>query len=323
AITLWAMITACTQNKKEIWIYTSIYQDVIEQMRPTVAALVPDYQVQWFQNGSENVMSRLNAELASGSGSRANLLLTSDPFAYLDLKAAGKLDLYQSPAAALIPANLKDDAFVTIRLPALVIAYNKEVAAVAAKPPTGWKDLTDPRFKDLVSMGSPIESGTQFTGVTVLSKNLGWEYFRKLRANGVLSAGGNSAVITRVESKERPVGIVLLENVLKAKSKGSPLEIVYPSEGAISVPSPIAILKGAQNPEAVRKIYDWFFTETAQKALVTSGMYSPLASIPSPPGGKPWDEVSKSSYPWSPEILAEHAKRREEVKKQFTEILLR
>ena len=153
-------------------------------MRPTVAALVPDHR-QWFQNGSENVMSRLNAELASGSGSRANLLLTSDPFAYLDLKAAGKLDLYQSPAAALIPANLKDDAFVTIRLPARSSPIIREVAAVAAKPPTGWKGshgskIQGPRFR----WGSPIESGTQFTGVTVLSKI--WDgVFPKTRANGV------------------------------------------------------------------------------------------------------------------------------------------
>ena len=51
---------------------------------------------------------------------------------------------------------------------------------------------------------------------------------------------GNVSVITRIETRERPVGVVLLENILKAQAKGSPVKAIYPTDGGIPVPSPIA-----------------------------------------------------------------------------------
>ena len=92
-------------------------------------------------------------------------------------------------------------------MPVMVIGYNSDSLNEQAAPKS-FLELAAPEFKGKVAMGSPLESGTAFTAVAMLAKKLGWDYFKKLRANDVLAAGGNSAVISRIETKERPIGIV-------------------------------------------------------------------------------------------------------------------
>ncbi len=311
------------ESKPKVWIYTSLYKEVIAQMEPMVRKALPDVEVQWFQGGSENVAAKLNAELAGGHP-QADLVLTSDPFWTLELKKTGHLLAYESPAVTGLPAVWRDPdhAFTMVRIPVMVLGVNPKVAA--ADRPLGWKDLAaKSALKGKVSMGSPLESGTSFTTVAALARNQGWDYFDRLRAQEMLAAGGNSSVITRMETGERPVGIVLLENLLKARAKGSPIEILYPEEGAIPVPSPIAILKASKQPEAARRIYDWFFTREAQEAIVAGGMYPVLPGVAEPVGAKPWKELQAKAYDWSTGELARVLGERDSIKTRFSEKVLR
>lgn len=311
----------CTRNQNEIWIYTSLYKEVIAEMEPLLKEAFPDHTVRWYQGGSETVASKVNAELAAG-GTRADLILTSDPFWYYELKKAGKLLPYDSPAAKEVPAIYRDpeNAFVTVRMPVMVIGYNSETYQ-PEELPKSWKDLADPKWKDKISMGSPLESGTNFTTVALLSKKYGWDYFQKLRELNIVAAGGNSSVMTRMETKERPIGIVLVENILKNQSKGSPVKAVYPNDGTIPVPSPIAILSSTKNPEGVKKIYDWFFSPKAQQAIVKGGMYSPLPGIASPGNAKEWKDLQSEMMTWNPDLLTELFGARDQVKAKFSEVV--
>ncbi|MGV7930735.1 MAG: ABC transporter substrate-binding protein [Spirochaetota bacterium] len=317
-------LSSCS-GKKKIWIYTSIYKEVIETMRgPLQKAMPADVEVMWFQSGSENIASKVNAELAAGA-TRADLILTSDPFWYYELKQEGKLLPYKSPAATDIPAIYvdPDGAFAGVRLPVMVIGYNSRYFTNEADLPKNWKDLADPRFKRLISMPNPLESGSSFTAVALLQKLYGWDYFEKLRNNDIIAAGGNSSVITRIETRERPIGMVLLENVLKAWDKGSPVRPVYPADGTIPVLSPIAILRDSRNPEMARLAYDWFFTAQAQEAIVRGSMYSLVESAPSPVHARPYAELKMTMMQWSAEILARMYAERAAIKSKFSETVLR
>jgi iron(III) transport system substrate-binding protein len=307
-------------SKKTVWIYTSIYKEVIEEMKPSLEKALPDTRIEWFQSGSENIASKVNAELAAGR-SKADLILTSDPFWYLELKKSGKLLNYQSPAARGVPTQFMDPdgAFSEVRLPVMVIGYNSAALQPGEIPKT-WKDLINPKWKGKLTMPSPLESGTSFTSVALLSKAYGWDFFKELRKQDILAAGGNSSVITRIETKEKPLGIVLLENILKAQSKGSPVRPIYPEDGTIPVTSPIAILQDTRNPEIAKKVYDWFFGEDAQKAMVKSGMYSRVSGIPAPANAKGLGE--QKMMPWSPQILQELFDERDAIKTKFSEVVL-
>src|SRR6478736_2498744 len=67
-------------------VYTSIYPNVIEALKPVVdaelAKTMPGIKVEWVQGGSENIRRRLDREFKQRGGSPGDLLLTSDPAFY-------------------------------------------------------------------------------------------------------------------------------------------------------------------------------------------------------------------------------------------------
>ncbi len=90
----------------------------------------------------------------------------------------------------------------------MVLVYNNEVIK-ESDAPKSFKEMTDPKFKGLLYGGSPLASGTAFTTVLALQHLYGWEYFHLLKKNQFLFDCGNSAVIKRIQTKERPIGFVL------------------------------------------------------------------------------------------------------------------
>ena len=314
-----APLGACGDDGDELWIYTSIYPAVIERMQPALEEAFPGVAFRWYQKGSEQIAARLNMELDAGA-SPCDLLMTSDPFYYAELADAGLLEAYESPAAADVPGNLKDPrhAFATVRVPLMVIAVNHDRLDASAFPQS-FRDLTAPRFRSRVAMGDPLKSGTTFTTVAALVRKYGWAYFEALRKNDVLSAGGNSSVLSKLETGERPVGIILLENLLPSLSKGAPITVIYPSDGAIPVPSPVGILKGTDRPALARRIYDYLFSEVMQEAIVSGHMYSPLPAFRPPEGARAWKDLAL--FPWDAAFLTWVKKERVAIKKRFRSIM--
>jgi iron(III) transport system substrate-binding protein len=320
-------VVACGggRDRNTVTIYTSIYEHVIAALDPVLEEAFPDVTVRWFQRGSEEVAARLNSEIAAGRIG-ADLVMTSDPFWYEELKEAGHLLEYRSSRAAGIPPGLidPDGAFVTVRVPVMVLAVNTNRVAADARPRT-FRELAEPAWAGRVTMGDPNRSGSAFTAVAALARKYGWEYFEGLRKNGIVAAGGNSAVLSRVMTGEKDAGIILLENLLQAREQNgeAPIGIVYPDDGAILVPSPIAIMKATAAADAARRLYDFFLSDAGQRAMVSGWMYSPLDTVPPPPGARPWAEVfSAPLLPWSVDYLRETTAAREEIKRRFNALVL-
>ncbi len=308
-----------------VTIYTSIYEHVIAALEPVLQEQFPDLTIRWFQRGSEDVAARLNSEIAAGRVA-ADLVMTSDPFWYEELKEAGHLLEYRSPAAGGIPPALNDPdgTFVTVRVPVMVLAVNTTRVDSGQRPRT-FRELAEPVWAGRITMGDPNRSGSAFTAVAALAQKYGWEYFDALRRNDVVVAGGNSAVLSRVMTGEKDAGIILLENLLQARQQNpaAPIAIVYPEDGAILVPSPIAIMKTTAAPDAARRLYDFFLSDTGQAAIVSGWMYSPVDHIQPPAGARPWREVfSAPLLPWTFEYLRDTTRAREEIKRRFNTAVL-
>jgi len=312
-------------TRPTVTIYTSIYENVIAALDPVLRKAFPDIDVKFFQRGSEDVAARLNSEIVAGKVG-ADLVMTSDPFWYEELEEAGHLLEYRSPRAAGIPADLNDPSgtFVTVRMPIMVIAVNATRVPEGQRPRT-FKELADPVWAKRVTMGDPNRSGSFFTAVAALAKKYGWEYFEGLRRNDVMAAGGNSAVLNRVVTGEKDAGIILLENIILAREQNPkvPIEIVYPEDGVILVPSPIAILKATAAPDAAKRLYEFFLSDEGQNAIVSSGMYSPFDHIAPPKGARPWREVYAATLlPWTFDYLRETTHARDDIKRRFNTIVL-
>ena len=47
-----------SEGPVELWVYTSMYQSVLDELDPMLAEELPGVQVKWFQSGSEKAARR-------------------------------------------------------------------------------------------------------------------------------------------------------------------------------------------------------------------------------------------------------------------------
>ena len=325
ALCLLSVLVGCQKednSKTELWIYTSMYKDTIADLKPRLAKAFPGIKFQWYQAGSEDIAAKVQSEIMAGA-LQADVLISSDRFWYEEMGNNGNLFPYKSSLSTPINDTLKHPAgyYTTVSIPVMVMAYNSE----AVRPddaPKSFKEMMDPKWKGKFTTGSPLASGTNFTTMAMLQHHYGWEYIQGLKANGTIADGGNSAVIRRLQSKERPVGWVLLENLLRFQGKDDRLKTVFPSDGVVTHANVMAITKkeGADRALA-QKFVDWMFGQEGQEAITRSYMYSPLSSIAPPKGAPALSTLLNKSFPWTKKFLDSVTKSRTAIKEKYTEIM--
>jgi iron(III) transport system substrate-binding protein len=284
----------------EVWVYTSLYRHVIDALEPTLAAALPGVTIHWFQAGSEKVTTRLEAELAGG-GTPCDVLLTSDPFLYERFKADGRLQRYVSPNALRTPPSFidLDGHFGAVRLSTMVLVHRRGTPA-----PRSFAALTAPEWAGEVVVGDPLTSGTAFTWAIAMASRLGDRYFEALRDKGARVAGGNAAVLQKVEGGEAKVGVILLENALAARRRGSPIEIAWPDDGAVVIPGYAAILAGTAHTATARALLDALHSPEAQRIIAEKGdMHAVDPRVPAPQGAPALDALVRQSVPLNEAFL--------------------
>lgn len=308
-------------EKEKVWIYTSLYKDTVSDLKTKMEKEFPNIDVLIYQAGSEEVAAKVQAEALAGK-IQADILISSDRFWYEDMGERGALLAYNPAGTQSVQESFKNpNGFYTaVSLPVMVMAYNSE-AVKAEDAPKSFSELREPKWKDKVSSGSPLASGTSFTTVAFLAKKYGWEYFSDLRKNNFIAEGGNSGVIRRLQSKERPVGIVLLENLLRLTDSDPRIKVIVPADGAVMQANVLAIVKKEGEHAAAKKIADWMFSKAGQEAMVQSHMYATMPGYSDPKNAPALVELLKTAQPWSSEFISETMKSREQIKNQFSKIV--
>jgi iron(III) transport system substrate-binding protein len=291
-----------------LWVYTSIYKEYASELEKAFEHKFPQVDVQIFQAGSEKLQSKIEAEILSHKPV-ADVVMVSDPVWARDLDKRGLIALRKGHK------SFEDNYYSAM----VLIVHNK---LPKEKRPTSFFDLTKTDFKNQIQMGNPLESGTTFTTVSLLSKKFGWDFFKKLKANQMASNGGNSTVIQKVETAEKKVGIVLLENALAAIKRGSPIEIIYPQDGAILIPSVQVIMKNSAHQEFAGQFADFVTSKEGQEILRTGYMYSIRKDIKAPEGAMDFSELAKKAQQLSEAQMKEVAIQAKTIKKTFSELIL-
>ncbi len=304
-----------------VMIYTSMYRHVIDAIEPQLKAALPQVKVQWLQGGSEKLATRLDAEL-SQKAPRADLIMTSDPLWYERKKREGHLLPYASVRALAMPRELVDREghFVTARISTMVLAYNNRKVS-EADAPRSFAELFSERWRGKVTMPDPLGSGTTFTTLAFLAHHEGPDIIDRMKQAQTIASGGNSSTITRLESAEHLVGFVLLENVLKARTRGAPISYKLPQEGPVLVPGPIALLRGSPNPKAAKAVYDLLLSPKIQALIVKGDMHAPFEDLQAPAGAPKLDALLKTRYRWSPKFIESAVEKAGALRKRFAQVM--
>lgn len=282
-------LSAC--GKKEdggkVVIYTSMYEDIIESIDATLEEKFPDIDVEFFYGGTGTLQAKVAAEIDSGKLG-CDMLMVAEPAYSLELMEAGVLEPYKSEHAKSLAFDYdKDGYWYPVRISNMVLAYNPEKYS-KDEIPNSFEDFAkDPDVAGMISMSNPLTSGTAMASITGLLDKYGEEYFEALGKQNVAVESG-SVALTKLETGESKVIMVLEESVLKKREEeGSKLEVIYPTDGTLNIPSTIMTVNDEwnanQNTEAAQKITDWFLSEEGQNSIVDGWMHSVRSDYPNPP----------------------------------------
>jgi len=306
--------------KDSIMIYTSVPTEIMTDIQKAFETANPDVKLEIFRSGTSKIAAKLAAE-KEANNIQADVLWLAEFSYYEALKKQGILAKFKPAGAEKLAASLKDKDgyYYAGRLINMVIGYNTKSVTPQEAPAT-WKELTAKKWYKSVVLPSPLYSGSSVCFVGALAKKYGWNYFTNLRGNEAVVVEANGDVVQRVASGEFKVGLTLDYMIIDLKAKGSPIEIVYPKDGIVAVPSPIGIVKTTKKMEASQKFVEYILSQKGQEAMVKLGSFIPIRPDVAPPAGAPTaQEVSKHAMKVDWKYIEE---KTEEINNKFSDIML-
>lgn len=308
---------AITEPKEKVTVnlYTSESQDLVGEMMNAFTAENPNINVEIFRTGTEEVIAKMEAERSAGD-IVADMIWFADIDYFNTLDEDGLLEEYLSPNAK----GLKEDfiynggKYYEVRQIFNVLAYN---TTQVTDPLVSWNDLYRADLKGKAAMASPQYSGAAFLTLATIVDNekLNWDYYQSLKNNNLKFENGNGALAAKVSSGEYHAVSVVDFMARNAKNEGSPVEVVWPEEGAVIIPTPVGIMKDSEVKEAAKKVMDYLLSEECQNTFKEQG-YIPV----NPDVGVPENAPNVEDIEIMPLDLKFLKENRVELKSKFTEM---
>jgi len=293
-------------------VYTSQAPEIAQQTMDAFKAAYPNVQVEWTRNGTTQLMNVLRTEMMSGEA-KPDVLLIADAINLGALKNENHLYSYSdAPLSHINPSFYdKDKTFFGTKIIATVIAYNTQ----HAQPIDSWNALAVEANKGQIAVPSPLYSGAALYKLhtDINTPSIGWSFYKKLAAIGIAPQGGNGPALKAVASGLDKYGIITDADVILAKKKGSPVDLVYPKEGVSYVTEPVAIMKTAHNLPAAKAFVNFMLSEPGQKLVVEQGNRPVDDRVSAPAGFTPINKIKLLS----PDV-AKAIKEDAAVRDQFT-----
>lgn len=279
------------KDEGRVSLYTSLDTKIVDAI---VASFKEEYgiDVEYFRGGSADVSGRVLAEADAGN-LQADIVDASDVGAFLAMKERGLLRPYRSPAAASVPAELRDpdDTWVADRLTQAVIQYNtQEIGDLT--PPQVWTDLLAPGYAEQLTYFSS-SNGDGAPRLYTLAQNFGWELLEGFAANEPLRVETPQLITQVLENGERVAAFATNDNIAwRSKQEEKPTDFVYPSEGVPTELGAVGLIEGAEHPNAAQLFYDWWMGPEGMRLLVEGGKYSSRTDLDPPVGSPPLGELT-------------------------------
>jgi iron(III) transport system substrate-binding protein len=178
----------------------------------------------------------------------------------------GVFEPYKPAATAVLAPRFKsaEGFWTAIADDPLVFMTNKKfLAENKLEAPNSWDDLLNPAYKGMLQMADARTSGTAVTRIfSILEVNgrdedKAFAYMKKLRSNIQLYTKSGGGGTLPVGLGQAAGGIFFIVDALDTKAKGYDVVISFPKEGIGTSAEAIALIKGAKNVDAAKKLIDW------------------------------------------------------------------
>lgn len=289
-----ASVNALARPAGQITVYAALTQQNAQAIAKAFESYDPNARVQVVTTGTGALVTRLEAE-AKAHAIGADVLLLADPTAADELAAQGILSAQKPDNASRVPKADQGADWVGAYVFHDVIVYHK---GMAAPVPKSWRDLTNAAYKGEIEIGDPSYSGTTMAYVGMMEMKYGWNYFSQLKQNGAAVQSSVKTVADDVARGKVEVGMTNDSAAYTLVKQGSPIGVVWPRDGAIAVPGPLAFIRGHETAVA-RAFANWLLSPAGQKVVASIGLSPVNGTSPTVPRGAavvqvPWAELERN-----------------------------
>jgi iron(III) transport system substrate-binding protein len=306
--------TAAVREGVVNW-YTSTPFPLVQQLADKFTADT-GIKVQLLRSGGEAVLRRFLQENQAGQAG-ADVITMSDAGAAVGLTRRGLFVPFRPAGFDKVVEGAKDPQghWIAQRVHLIGMPVRTDKVAENDRPKT-WSDLTNPKFKGMMVMPDPSFTAIQLIVVGMLSQKFGWKFYQELRKNDTMIVQGHQQVFKTLQQGERLIGAEGSDPRSFNHGKELPnMTMIYPSEGVFEICSPVAIIKGARNPNTAKLFAQFMLTPEAQKMIADNAIHSSRTDI-APPDGQP----ALSELKFIPIDLDHIEKNAKNLKGKFSEI---
>ena len=281
------------QEGELTWYTSHASAEVMENYGNLFTELYPGVEVKVVRTTAQVAFQRLQQDLRNRQNI-CDVISTTDLGHYVKLKADGLLARYTPPNAAKtfdVFKGLDPDGYYHITSSGMVaLTYNSDLVS-DAEAPANWTDLLDPKWQGKVSVGHPAYSGYVGTWVVTMRKLYGWDFFERLERNDPRIGRSINDTVTMLAAKESAVAAGPDATTAMSAERGNPLKINYPTDGALLMIAPSAVMRDAPNPNAARLFVNFLLSKQAGELGRKSYHVSLRPDVEPAPGFKPLSEI--------------------------------
>jgi iron(III) transport system substrate-binding protein len=315
---LLSLLAACSQSETE----EKVLSMYVAYGGPEIIAeefeKATGIKVEFLGMSSGEVLTRLQAEKANP---QTDVWFGGGSDAFIQAADEGLIEAYKSPNRENVKAAFRDEEGYWTGVSIVVVGFlvNDERLADKGLPlPGTWADLTNPAYKDELMASNPNTSGTAYTTVSgvlqVMGEEAGWAFLDQMYANIPFLEKSGSAPGKKALAGEFVVGIVPDPHNLPINNPDASISPVFPTDGVLAWPSPVALVAGAKHPNNAKKFIDWCLSPEGQKVLMQASPRVPTTDVETIAGVPSVNDLNLVAY--------DHLKwgaERERVVEQFNE----
>jgi iron(III) transport system substrate-binding protein len=257
-------------------------------------------RVELLTMSSGEVLARLQAEKANP---QTDVWFGGGSDAFIQAKEEGLITAYRSPNAGNVDLAFRDEEgyWTGVSLVVVGLLVNDDRLSDKGLPmPETWAELGDPVYADELMASNPNTSGTAYTTVSgllqVIGEEQGWAFLDEMYANIPYLEKSGSGPATKALEGEFAIGIVPDPHNSPLNNPDAPLTPIFPTDGVLAWPSPVAIINGAKHPNNARIFVDWALSPQGQRVLMEASPRVPTTDVETVEGVPSLSDLNLVAY---------------------------
>lgn len=254
--------TGCSKKAGQVVIYTSMEENRNKALKEQLAEKFPDKDivVQYLSTG--NSAAKIKNE---GTNVEADIVLDLETAHMVDLEE-NFADLSSFDTSIYLDGVNKSNRYLTWTkyTMALIIDKNYFDKHNLSVPKT-YDDLLKSEYKNLIAIPDPKTSGTGYAFylnvVNIMGEDKAIEYFNKLKNNLREFTTSGSGPTNLLKQGEIAIAMGMTSQGVEAINEGYNFKIVSLKTGAPYNTTSFGIIKGRENKENVREVFEWLMND--------------------------------------------------------------